>query len=76
MSPYDWFNGFARVFFVYGSNNPGYLGIANVEHTGVVRLEFLFDKRYLIMKIYSSKNFREINIIQRFLGKDLEELIY
>ena len=63
MSPYDWFNGFARVFFVYGSNNPGYLGIANVEHTGVVVENFSLIK-FFHNKYYGRKNIRETNTIK------------
>ena len=38
MSPHKFLGSNAYMFDVDGSNDPGYLGIANVEHTGVVRL--------------------------------------
>ena len=37
LSPTNWFGGYARVFGVGGSSNPGYLGYAGVGYTGGVR---------------------------------------
>ena len=37
LSPNNWNGGYARVFFVYGSSNPGFLYYYRVDYTGGVR---------------------------------------